>query len=152
MSSLARLRAAATWDPPRWEPNAPWTEADLAAFEQRLKVRFPDDVRAVWLEACGGNLRSTYLWDDELLLGNVFGDYADAAARAGQPIAFGGDNGNLLYYFDPHDRIGRGAWAVFGAENLVTSAGSFFIADSFEAFVERALHEDGWDFYEARRR
>ncbi|MFO0552023.1 MAG: SMI1/KNR4 family protein [Polyangiaceae bacterium] len=134
---------------PTWRPNAPLCEDALASFERELGTRLPDELRAVWLASNGGELHRIAFFDDDLLRElNVFAD--DRAEHIPDALVFAHDNGDLLFYLAPKNRLGRGAWAVFGVERgAISYEHSFFLAPTLRDFL--ALAAERGDFFDTPR-
>lgn len=100
----------------RWTPRAPVAPSRIDEIEATLGVALPADLRAV-LEASGGG---TLLRPGITPLG--IGPCSDLLSLNEDPfftdhlpgmIVFGGDGGGSVYFYDPENRLGHGAWAVF---------------------------------------
>ena len=122
MSELATWLAAHRWED--WPPADPAVHAPAAAA---LGVRFPVDYRELMLVTDGGTLigpaEAITLWGvDELADRNADELYAEALPEM---LAVGENGGGGIYFYDPLDRIGRGAWALYwvslGAASLRTA-------------------------------
>jgi hypothetical protein len=62
-------------------------------------------------------------------------------------LIFGDDEGDFIYYFDPANRLGRGAWAVFLVEKSMSDfESSQWVAADLRGLCERVLGgESVWD-------
>jgi hypothetical protein len=101
--------------PARLFRQAPATPEEIARVEAAFGIHFPDDFREVmrWSNGFGmsgpkSNLNVEPLTDLE-------SDNLDEEYEANIPGMFvlGTDGGGSIYFFDPHDQLGNGAFALY---------------------------------------
>jgi hypothetical protein len=128
-----------------WDPEPPASEPEIAAVEQSLGLRFPDDYRRLLLLSSGGGVygaetKIVFLPVRHLTQFNPATEHLSALARM---VIFADDQGDFFFYFDPHDLLGRGAWAVYGVEKSIgTPDGSKYAARDLRHLVARILAGD----------
>lgn len=126
-----------------WEPDVPAMEAEIAGAEQTLGHAFPPSYRAL-LGAGGGavygeNGRVLFFPAKHL---DQFTPEERAPELKGM-LLFGDDEGDYFYYFDPENRLGRGAWAVYAVEKGTLDLDySIFSARDLHHLIERILAGD----------
>ena len=97
-----------------WYPRGPVSEAEVAAAEATLGHRFPEDHRQLLREAGGG---SVYGPESRLVMFPVhhlsrFNPDPERYPDLARMLIFGDDQGGYLYFYDPEDLLGHGAWAI----------------------------------------
>ncbi|WP_315094436.1 SMI1/KNR4 family protein [uncultured Cellulomonas sp.] len=98
-----------------WEGSPPADPATLASVEDALGVALPAEHRELLLASDGGELSGpessvTIAPVDDLVRRNADGRFRDAFPGM---VTLGDDGGGALYFYDPQDSLGRGAWAVY---------------------------------------
>jgi hypothetical protein len=95
--------------------HAPADAQQLARLEKEHRVRFPDDFRDVmlWSDGFGNGFRRTQI--NVLPLGRleVLNTQDDVETYLPHMFVIGNDGGGALYFYDPKNALGRGAYAVF---------------------------------------
>lgn len=135
-----------------WRPRPPASEADVAAVEKQLGLKFPADYRRLLTYSDGGSLygsgsRVIFFRLRDLL---EFNPDLELSPDLADMLIFGDDEGDFIFYFDPAGTLGRGAWAVFMVEKAVSEfEASMFMAADLSAFCERVL--GGPSIYDERR-
>ena len=100
---------------PQWTPRGPGDERELARLEEKFGLRLPEDYRRLMLHSDGGGIcgRSgciNYESAEGLEEQNSDERFLDALPGM---FVVGDDGGGSVFFFDPHDRLGRGPYALF---------------------------------------
>jgi hypothetical protein len=94
-------------------PSAP--PESLAALESKYHLQLPADYRELMLvtNGCGlyGHRTKLNLEQAEELL--WYNEDPDFAAQLPGMFVIGDDGGGALFYYDPANRLGKGAYAIF---------------------------------------
>ena len=134
----------------QWMTSPPATAAALTALESKFAFQLPDDYRRLMLttNGCGLYGHATQLNlepPDELLWHND-----DPRFVAGLPamLVIGDDNGDALFYYDPTNHLGKGAWAIYMVDfALIDFPHSKFAAAGLTALLEKILAGEAiWEY------
>ena len=154
---MARLRMLATEAMPpsltdrlaphkheTWFPEDPFSEPQLAGAEQALGLRFPADFRDL-LRAGGGEIageNARILLFPAHHLARFNSADADGWKALQDLFVFADDAGDALYCYDPDDRLGRGAWAIFSVSKGAPRTTRAHVARDLTHLVDRILAGD----------
>jgi hypothetical protein len=128
-----------------WNPRAPASLDELKSLEQSLGVQFPADFRELLLYSDGGSI---YGHTTRLILFSV--DELDVYVREAEyekdlpgMITIGTDSGDAIFFFDPYNRLERGAFAVFIADLGALSLKRFAcVGQSITEVITRLLNNE----------
>ena len=104
--------------PGEWKGLPPPKPETVEAIERHFNVSLPDDFRELLLTMNGGSLDShpsKFLLcpaEDIIHWNEDFLDTLDLPNM----ILFGGDGSDCVFFYDPENRLGRGAFAIFEVE------------------------------------
>ncbi|MGH7861476.1 MAG: SMI1/KNR4 family protein [Candidatus Dormibacteraceae bacterium] len=136
-SLIERLRART---PDEWWSRAPASPDEVEDLERELGVRLPEDYRQLLLASNGGSINgpraSINLESAQGVLDmNLDGGYQDELPEM---IVIGDDGGGDLYFYDPTNKLGRGAYAIYlvGMADLDPAAAAF-VAPSLSEAIDR---------------
>jgi hypothetical protein len=138
-SLIERLRALPRGQVWLGRPADPQRLSDL---EREYGVTFPDDYRQLKLAADGVSLGNG---GSRLELENISETYdhlGDEVLEKKIPgmIVIGSDGGGMAYYYDPKNRLGKGAFAVFMVSfSALFFAESIYLGKSLTEVIERVL-------------
>jgi hypothetical protein len=130
--------------------NPPATAESLAALENKYHLQLPADYRELMLitNGCGLYGHRTKLnleQADELLWHNE-----DPRFTADLPGMFviGDDNGDALFYYDPTNRLDKGAYAIFQVDfGMIGFPHSKHAAGSLTQLIEAILANEAiWGY------
>lgn len=112
MTILERLRALPK---SQWKTSPPADPESLEALESKYDLQLPADYRELMLETngCGLYGHATQLNlepPDELLWHSEDPRFTEHLPGM---FVIGDDNGDALFYYDPANRLGKGAYAIF---------------------------------------
>jgi len=128
-----------------WTPRPPASASEVVATEKALGKTFPPEYKSLLMYSDGGTLRGAearvfFFRIEEVRQFN--GDPVWSSHIPGMVI-FGDDLGDYIYYFDPENRLHRGAWAVYLVEKGAVSFDySKYAAGSVEHLCRRVIHGD----------
>lgn len=112
----------------QWYPLDAATEDQVAAAEAAVKRTFPADYRDVLLagggEITGENARILLFPPGDLSRFNPDPDWKELH----EMFVFADDSGDFLYFYDPDNKLKRGAWSIF-----VVAKGSPFLRHALYA-------------------
>lgn len=136
-SLIERLRAR-TGD--EWWPRPPAPPDEVAALERELGVRLPEDYRQLLLASNGGSINGPHASINLESAEGVLDLNLDGGYQAELPgmIVVGDNGGGELYFYDPENKLGHGANALFlvGMADLDPAAAAF-VAPSLGDAVDR---------------
>jgi hypothetical protein len=133
-----------------WKPEKPALEEEVAGVERKLERRLQEVYRQLFTYADGGSLRGarSRLSFNPLRDLVEFNSEADPSPGLVEMLIFGDDDGDYLYYFDPDNRLRRGAWAVYVVERALGNIEhSMFVAEDVVRACRRIL--DGENVFDA---
>jgi hypothetical protein len=144
---LERLRALPESE---WMTNPPATVESLVALDKKYHLQLPTDYREIMqlTNGCGLYGHPTQLNlepADELLWHNE--DPRFAAKLPGM-FVIGDDNGDALFYYDPTNRLGKGAYAIFLVDfGMIGFPYSKHAAANLTGLIEAVLaNEQIWEY------
>lgn len=126
-----------------WRPKLPATADAVSAVEGELGVTFEESYRELLLLSDGGVLagnpeRVLFTPTRDLVEFNHDPEWSTALPGM---LLFGNDGGDYLYYFDPANRLKRGAWAVYWVEmGSVGVDDSVWLAPDLLRFLQRIVN------------
>jgi hypothetical protein len=139
MSLVERLKQLPTSEV---EHRPPASDEEIDEIEEVTGFKLPADLRELLVWSNGVSIRSSKT-------GLSMFDAYDLAYTASEPhfdedlpgmLILGSDNGGAVFYADPNNQIGRGAWAVYLVR--MSEAGiphSMFVGKSFTEAIETLL-------------
>jgi hypothetical protein len=124
-----------------WHPSQPSTAVELATATRTLGIELPA-AHVALLEVGGGEIvgprARLYLDGARDLV--TFNTAPQWLADLTDMLVFGSDVGDFVYYYDVHDHMGQGAWAIYIVEiGVATRAGSTYVARDLRELIERIL-------------
>jgi hypothetical protein len=123
----------------------PGNERDLRALEREYKLKLPQDYKDYILLSNGGSIHaggSVLHIDpaDEALGMNMNEDYENYLPGM---FMFGGDGGGSVYFYDPKNRFGKGAYAVFLVEEgSLQPRDVIFVGKDLTEVIESVLNKE----------
>jgi hypothetical protein len=103
--------------PGEWRGRLPADPNVLATVEQHFKLTLPGDYRAVLLFSSGGGLyRHTTKLELESAEDLIYQNEDERFEDLKGMLVIGGDASDCIFYYDPDDRLGKGAWALYEVE------------------------------------
>jgi hypothetical protein len=147
-SLISRLRAPSTH---KLSTARPATEEELGQVEQEYGVAFPADYRQLVLFSRGLGVRSRgtpiHLSFDDT---SAHLEDESLAARLPAMVVIGDDGGGSVYFYDPRDALGKGAFAVFLVPmSALGFEDAIFAGRSLTEVIEHVLADE--DFYRRPR-
>jgi hypothetical protein len=101
--------------PSQWSPGVSGNRAALDALEREYNLRLPEDYRRLMETWDGGALRGprtvVNLESAETLMGHNHDEIFEQNIPA--MFVIGDDGGGSIYFYDPANQFGRGAYALF---------------------------------------
>lgn len=144
---IERLRSLS---PSEWMPNTPATSESVAALEEKYHIQLPADYRELLLSSSGGGLYGDQTKLNLETVADLFWHNEDPRFTAELPGMFviGDDNGDAIYYYDPADLLGKGAYALFQVDlNCIGFSYSKYAASSLTDLVNAILSgEEIWEY------
>ena len=147
VSILEQLRGLPESD---WMPHPPATAESLAALEAKYQLALPADYRELMRVTSGFGLygHETQLnleSAEELLLYNEDPQFAEDLPGM---FVIGNDNGDALFYYDPANRLGKGAYAIFQVDfAMMGLPHSKYAAPTLTDLLEKILaNEQIWEY------
>jgi hypothetical protein len=141
MSLVERLKQL---PPTKLVPRSPAPDDEIDEIESATGFTLPPDLRELLAWSNGLEIKSSKT-------GFSMYDASDLAYTSSEPhfeedlpgmLILGSDNGGSVYYADPNNQIGRGAWAVYLVR--MSEAGiphSIFVGASFTDAIDTLLAE-----------
>ncbi len=133
-----------------WMTSPPATPQSLEAIEKKCGIVLPADYRELMLATSGCGL---YAYRTKLNLepaDEVPWHNEDPRFKADLPGMFviGDDNGEAVFYYDPKNRLGRGAYALFEVDlGTIGFRYSKYAAASLTQLLEKIIAgESIWDY------
>ncbi|HEY0172936.1 MAG TPA: SMI1/KNR4 family protein [Pyrinomonadaceae bacterium] len=133
-----------------WKPEEPAPEEELVGVERKLERRLQEAYRQLFPYADGGSLHGAQARIFFYPLRDLpeFNTGADASPGLAGMLVFADDEGDFIYYFDPDNRLRRGAWAVYVVEKALAGfEHSMFVAEDVVRVCRRVL--DGENIFDA---
>jgi hypothetical protein len=95
--------------------HAPADAKQLARLEKEFGVRFPDDFRDVmlWSNGFGNGFRRTQINVFTIRELGLLNTQDDVVTYLPDMFVIGNDGGGALYFYDPKNALGKGAYAIF---------------------------------------
>jgi hypothetical protein len=114
-SHLVKLLEQALQDKVLLGRHAPGDAQRLVRLEKEHGVRFPDDFRDVmlWSDGFGNGFRKTQINVLPLRKLGLINTQDDVETHLPNMFVIGNDGGGALYFYDPSNALGKGAYAVF---------------------------------------
>jgi len=133
-----------------WMPSPPATAEELEAIEQKYGIVLPADYRELMLATSGCGL---YAYRTKLNLesaDDVLWHNEDPRFKEHLPGMFviGDDNGDAVFYYDPKNRLGRGAYALFEVDlgTIGFPHSKYAAANLIQLFDRIIAGESIWDY------
>jgi SMI1 / KNR4 family (SUKH-1) len=136
---LRRMRGLSA---PEWFAGKSGSPEALEAMEREFELRLPDDYRQLMLFSNGGGLyehaTSINLEPAETLMWHNL----DERFRESLPGMFviGDDGGGSLYFYDPRNQLGQGAYSIFLVPlGTLSLDKAFLVGHSISEVIERIM-------------
>jgi hypothetical protein len=133
-----------------WSTRPPAAEESLAALESKYHLKLPDDYRELMLTTNGGGLyghrtRLNLESADDLLWHNDDPDFIENLPRM---FVIGDDTGDALFYYDPHNRLGNGAYGIYQVDfGTMGFPYSKYAAASLTELIDKILANEAiWEY------
>jgi hypothetical protein len=97
----------------QFERNEPGDASLVDGVEASFQLKFPDDYKELLLISDGGSIhgpKTVFNYEPaEYLSGHNMSEFFTTNIPA--MVVIGDDGGGSIYYYDPHDRLGKGPWS-----------------------------------------
>lgn len=131
-----------------WMTAPPANPDSLERLEKEFHFRLPADYRGVMMTTSGFGLYGHRTQFNLESADDVLSYNEDFAQDLPGMFVIGNDNGDAVFYYDPENRLGKGAWALFQVDlSMIGFPYSKYAAASLTQLIEAILaNEEIWEY------